>query len=144
MLKLHAHSTYTSWKDTEMIKLTKDMAAPLNHLNARLICCIVVFYFSKITLWQLKNLLKDLRRTMRLKPCALRRDASRRSLIHETKSWMRFSFLSFRIKFAAEPFLRCQHITFVIVVLGMFNSPLSSASFFTNTNKVGLRKICHF
>ena len=42
---MHAHSTYTSWKDTEMIKLTKDMAAPLKHLNASL-CS---FYFSKIT-----------------------------------------------------------------------------------------------
>ena len=34
------------------------MAAPLEHLNARLICCSVVLYFSKITAVVLEEFIK--------------------------------------------------------------------------------------
>ena len=62
-----SHTTYTYWNENKKNKLTKDVVTLFSH-------------WSSITPWCSKNLLKDLRSTVNLKPYCSWCDDSRSSL----------------------------------------------------------------
>ena len=76
----YVSKAHTDWKESKTIKLlNKGYGNTIQPLSASLISRSVVWYVSMITPWRLKNLFKDLRSRVDLKPCWFRHEGSRQS-----------------------------------------------------------------